>query len=151
MRRGFTLVELLVVVLIVALLAGIALPMYKQVVLRARAASVVGTMNAVRLAAYEYNADTGEWPADLGPGQRPPELEPYLGDSYLFEGDGYQLDWENWELPGGTPKHPETGVLLGISMTTTNETLGAALENLLGSNTAHYTLGDNYTFIIAAM
>lgn len=148
-RPGFTLIEVVVVVLFLGILARIAIPSYQQVVYRARAAAALGDINTVRLAAYEYNINTNEWPADVYPGEVPPELEPYLGENFTFDRGHYQLDWENWMMPDGSPKHGGTGVLLGISLTTTDEKLGAALEAVVGTDRAHYTLGDNYTFIIA--
>ena len=149
-RPGFSLVEATVVVLFLGILARIAAPAYLQVAHRARAAAALGDINTVRLAAYEYNLDTNEWPADVNPGIVPPELEPYLGETFTFEREHYQLDWENWVMPDGSPRHPSTGVLLGVSLVTSDEQLGAALEEVVGTETAHYTLGDNYTFIIAA-
>lgn len=150
-RSGFTLVELLIVILLIGIVARIAIPAYQRVVLRARAAEALSNMQSVRIAAYAYNADTNEWPPDNAPGIRPPELEPYLGTQFPFETDTYQLDWENWVMPDGTPKHPDTGVLLGVSITTTNAALGQAVVDLAGAGTAHYTLGNNYTFVIAAL
>lgn len=150
-RPGFTLVELAVVVLLVAFLAGLGVPAYGRLTLRARAAAAVSEFQAVRLAALSYNADTNRWPADRYPGEVPPELERYLPAGFTFERGDYRLDWENWQLANGTPRHPETGVLIGISMTTSNAALGRAVEDVVGRTTAHYTLGDNYTFVIASM
>lgn len=142
-------VELAVVVLVVGILARIAMPAYHNIVYRARAAAALGDLETIRLAAFEYNTDTGGWPADRYPGEVPPELEPYLGEGFTFDREHYQLDWENWILPDGTPKHPNTGVLLGVSITTSDPHLGGALEALVGTQ-AHYTLNSNYTFIIAS-
>ncbi|MDX1674330.1 MAG: hypothetical protein R3314_05940 [Longimicrobiales bacterium] len=149
-RSGLTLVELVIVVLLVGILGRIAIPSYQTFVYRARAAQALGDLNTVRLAAYEYNVDTNAWPADQNPGEVPPELVPYLSPEFTFDRDHYRLDWENWVMPDGTPKHPDTGVLLGVSITTEDEQLGGALEKLVGSEAAHWTLADNYTFIIAS-
>lgn len=150
-RGGFTLIELMVVVLVVGILARLALPSYQGLVYRARAARVMGDINAIRVAAYAYNADTGQWPPDNYAGVMPTELEPYLGEGFSFDREHYQLDWENWILPDGSPKHANTGVLLGVSLSTEDEAFGAALGALLGSDRAHYTLSTNYTFVIAAL
>ena len=149
-RPGFTLVELLVVILLLGILARLAIPAYQSITLRARAAAALSEIKTVQMAAYTYNIDTGDWPADVYPGIVPPELERYLDDPDAFRGEGYQLDWENWVLPDGSPMHPQTGVLLGISVVTESDRLGRALVDLVGSGAAKYTLGDNYTFVIAA-
>lgn len=149
-RGGFSLVELLVVVLVVGILVRMALPAYHQVMLRARAAQALGEINAIRHAAYSYNSDTSQWPPDVKRGVVPPELVPYLGGDFTFIQEGYRLDWDNWIMPDGTPKHPNTGVLLGISVATDNEALSEALVRLVGESVAKYTIGQNYTFIIAS-
>jgi prepilin-type N-terminal cleavage/methylation domain-containing protein len=147
-RRGFSLVELLTALLIVATLVRISIPQVNRVLLRARAASVVGDMNTIRVAATAYLAEYHEWPADANGGEVPTGMEQYLPQGFSFDRGEYQLDWENWILPGGLPKHPETNVLLGVSIVTEDEYLANAVVGLLGDNWSRYTLGSNYTFIL---
>lgn len=150
-RPGFTLIELTIALFIVATLAALALPTYHNMIVKARAAKVVGDFNVVRVAAFNYFTEHDQWPADNYPGIVPPQLVAYLPPNFSFNHNGYRLDWENWTLPDGTPTHPGTHVLLGISITTTDETLAAAVINLLGKTTTHYTINDNYTFVIQGM
>lgn len=147
-RPGFTIVELLIVLLIVAILAGLAVPAYGKISLRARATAALADIEAIRTAAFAYNADTNRWPADVSRGIVPPELKPYLGEGFSFERGSYLLDWDNWGL-GNADRSGRT-VLLGVSLVTSEEALGDALVNLVGDKAAAFTIGEHYTFIIAA-
>ena len=74
--QGFTLLELLVVVLIIGILAGIALPQYEMAVTKAKVASILPIMRRWKDAlqeyklqhGYYYNSDAGIYPdgSDLG-------------------------------------------------------------------------------------
>ncbi len=56
-RRAFTLIELLAVVIILAILAGVALPRFFNYQIEARDASCKGTLGGVRAGLANYYAD----------------------------------------------------------------------------------------------
>lgn len=147
-RNGFTLVEVLTVAVVMGTLIRIALPNFHEILLKARAAEVVGDFETVRVAILNYHAEHLTWPDDAYTGQIPIGLAEFLPDNFTFFRAGYRLDWENWVLPDGLPKYPETGVLLGISIDTEDAELGQAVIDLIGGGMAHYTLGQKYTFVI---
>lgn len=64
-RSGFTLVELLVVMAIIATLLTVAVPRYFQSVDRAREAALRQTLAATRDAIDKYHGDTGRYPETL--------------------------------------------------------------------------------------
>jgi len=150
-RRGFTMVEVLTVAVVMGTLVRIAVPNFHEILLKARATEVLGDFETVRVAVINYQADNHQWPEDGYTGQIPSGLEEYLPANFDFDGPGYRLDWENWVLPSGLPKSPDTGVLLGISVVTEDRELGQAVLDLLGSAMAHYALGDTYTFVVERM
>jgi len=148
-RDGFTLVEVVTVVLVVSVLTRIALPQMHEVQTRARAAAVRADFQVVRLAAENYYADNVEWPDDLEPGVVPTELVSNLPDGFDFQRDGYMLNWENWILPNGLPNDPAIRSVIGVSVTTDDRALGAAVLDMI-NEAASYQLGDTYTFIFEA-
>lgn len=146
-RGGFTLIELMVVAAIVGILAGLAIPNLRTVLLRARATELVGDMDVVRTGVQSFHANSLSWPPETGPGVIPPGLEPYLPDGYSFVRSGYQLDFENMSLPGGLPGDPGTRRLIGVSVVVTDEILGNALVELLGSAIV-FSVGNTHTVVI---
>ncbi len=146
-REGFTLVELLVTVAIVGILAGLAIPNMRPMLLRARAAEVVGDLEVVRVAAASYNGQNHTWPAETGDGAVPSGMAEFLPDNFSFARDGYTLDFENWSLPSGLPGDPSTRTLIGVSVTVEDPALGNALVELLGSAVV-FSVDNTHTIVI---
>lgn len=62
---GFTLMELLLVMLLVALLAGIAVPVVTTAIVRAKEAALKENLRVMRTAIDDYYTDKGAYPPDL--------------------------------------------------------------------------------------
>ena len=63
-RKGFTLIELMIVIAIIIILAAIAIPNYLRMTDRARRSRVAGDFTAVATALEAFSVDWGTYPYD---------------------------------------------------------------------------------------
>jgi len=61
-QKGFTLIELMIVVAIIGILAAIAIPAYQDYTARAQVTEAFNLAGAQKLAASEYHSNWGSWP-----------------------------------------------------------------------------------------
>ncbi len=65
-EKGFTLIELMIVVAIIGILAAIAIPRFAQMLEKSREGSTKGNLGSIKSAASIYYGDTqGIWPTTL--------------------------------------------------------------------------------------
>jgi type IV pilus assembly protein PilA len=64
-QKGFTLIELMIVVAIIGILAAIAIPAYQDYTIRAQVTEGMNLASAVETGVSEYYANTGAWPTNL--------------------------------------------------------------------------------------
>ena len=110
MRKGFTLIELIVVIAIIAILAAIIAPNAFKAIEKGKISSTIADCRSIKTAAMAYYADTGVWPADGATtngfvtddntdGWDGPYLEKWparaaWGGAYTFQNDNAR-DWDN--------------------------------------------------------
>ncbi|EMT4318516.1 pilin, partial [Neisseria gonorrhoeae] len=62
LQKGFTLIELMIVIAIVGILAAVALPAYQDYTARAQVSEAILLAEGQKSAVTEYYPNNGEWP-----------------------------------------------------------------------------------------
>ncbi len=137
-RRGMTLVELLIVMVIISIVVAVAQPNRQKAVMKARATGIIGDLQVVRVAVLSFQADKSRWPADRSSGTVPPDLVEYLPVGFSFSDPLYTLDYDNWSATGPFS--------VGVSITTADRDLGWTLLGMLGPNA--WGQDERYSWII---
>ncbi|MEM1098977.1 MAG: prepilin-type N-terminal cleavage/methylation domain-containing protein [Planctomycetota bacterium] len=96
-RRGFSLVELTLVVLILAILAALVMPRFANAQDEAKATQAASTMRQIANAMQRYHARHGAYPPDSFRGVFPPELVEDVAEFDLWNTPvGGAWDWDFW-------------------------------------------------------
>lgn len=92
-RGGFSLIELLTVMIVIGILSGIALPNFRVATYRADARKVISDISALRAAIYEYREDNSNTlPPTAAWGTVPAGLVPYLNNvEFTYKDLTYRL------------------------------------------------------------
>ena len=84
-RSGFTLIEILIVILILGILAAIVIPMFGATAEDARKTAFLSSLRIFAQAADHYELDNGDWLEDSSTGNVPAGWAPYIDENRWTE------------------------------------------------------------------
>jgi prepilin-type N-terminal cleavage/methylation domain-containing protein len=117
-NRAFTLVEISVVVTLLGLLVAMALPAYRHVTLRSKAAAVLNDIRVFATAFQTYSTQHGSWPTTGTPGIVPPEIADAMPSAFARPTPiGGHYEWDYDSTANGFH------VTAGISIVTTGDSI----------------------------
>jgi prepilin-type N-terminal cleavage/methylation domain-containing protein len=95
-QKGFTLVELMVVVVIIGILVAIAIPIYSNVSANAKEKALAATARTLNGSWQMYQADvqTGDWPDGFIA-----VYDSSTADTIVIDGQTYTLTANVWDAP----------------------------------------------------
>lgn len=145
-ERGFSLIELLMVLTVISLLVRVSLPAYASFRRNAIASQAAADFSVVRAGAFAQFDATGSFPADANGGVTPAGMRTYLPAKFSFRRREYELDWDNYNV--ASAEGVAGGQVLALTITASDPRLGLQILHTVGANCTHWSVGDSHTFVV---
>jgi type IV pilus assembly protein PilA len=132
--KGFTMIELMVVLIILGILVAVAAPMYFSNTERARASEAVAALGMIRSALREFRAGGGAYFASANgniqnplPPSANPGVNATIGVTQYFAPAAYSIALAAADAQFGTTPPPQDFIIFATGAAATNVTCGGAV------------------------
>jgi len=129
-RRGWTMIELLMVLLVLGILVNLAIPTLRMIRRRAEAAHIIGDVRVIHVAALASHADRGLYPPTDDFGAVPAALVPALPEGFEFRYGDAMYRWHRYAAPDGSPTNPGQTELLAVEVRVSDASLASTIRGL---------------------
>jgi len=152
LRRGFTLVEIMVSVTILGILIAIAVPTYRHFQRRAENTTFVNNLRIFSQAFETFAMKYGAWPPTAGPG-----VVPFIDSNRTMSGEFRDVDWMaptsvggNWQWNFSSSSHPRAYIsVVNVTATTSQMTeIDAILDDGILTSGNFKGSGTTYTWVV---
>ena len=130
-ERGFILVEIITILLIVGILVNVWLPNYYAIKKKAQAATIIGDFLVIRDATTMYYSDYGRWPQSSQWGRSPAGLGMFMPEGFSWDlrpEMDVRYAWEYLPVPG--LEGQQVDGITGLSVFSDDSALLKALANI---------------------
>jgi general secretion pathway protein G len=134
--KGFTLIEMLIVIVVIAILALIVIPRLLGAGRKAKEAALKGDLHQIRNALQQFEADCGDYPTALD------QLMTAIADGDLG-GNGIALDAVAWQGP--YLRTPDGAMIVDPFTAAADWTYDGVTGDVNSSSTLTALNGDNYS------
>jgi prepilin-type N-terminal cleavage/methylation domain-containing protein len=151
-HRGFTLVEILIVVVILGILAAIVVPRFTDSIDDARVGAFVTSIKTYADTAEYYNAREGQYPVDGGSGVVPAGFEDYIDEDEWTAGTPLGGVWDTEFNDSGVTAaigvhfnggpNPGDAIMLLVDQQFDNGDLASGSFQRLAADRYYYILAD---------
>lgn len=107
-KKGFTLIEIMIVVLIIGLLAAMALPVFKKIASNSKTGVFAADIKMLSRAMEEYTLAEGLYPPDTSTGTYQAEFEGYISAAFYEKTTSLGGNWDT--------EYNDNGITSGVGV-----------------------------------